>query len=390
MPILNRVAELTDEVVAWRRHLHAIPELHFDLPKTSSFVADKLRCFGCDEVVTGLGKTGVVAIVEGSRGAGRTIALRADMDALPIVEAVDRPYASTSPGSMHACGHDGHTAMLLGAAKFLAETRNFAGKVVLIFQPDEEGGHGSKAMLDEGLMDRFAVEQVFGLHNLPGAPIGSFAIRNGALMAATTEFFIEVTGYGGHAASPHKAVDPVLVGTQIATAIYSIVSRTIDPTEAAVVSITKFHAGDALNVISEKAHLAGTIRTLNGNVAERIRQRISSICDNVGAAFEAKVSVEFEINAPVTFNHREQTILAADVAAAIVGDDKVDRDTRPSMGGEDFSYMLEARPGSFIYLGNGGSAPLHHPTYDFNDDAIPYGISYWIALAEGALSAPPS
>jgi hippurate hydrolase len=387
MPILNRAAEMHDEVTGWRRHLHQTPELNYDVFQTASFVADRLREFGCDEVVSGIGRTGVVGVIRGSLGPGRTVGLRADMDALPINEASGKPYASASPGKMHACGHDGHTAMLLGAAKYLAETRKFAGSVAVIFQPAEEGGAGGLAMVKDGMMERFGIEKVFGMHNMPGLPVGQFAIRPGPIMAATAEFTITVKGKGGHAAMPHRAIDPIVVASQVVAAFQTIASRSADPVESVVVTVTKFHGGDAYNVIPEKVELAGTVRTLKKEVAALARERIHAICDGIAAAFGAVIHVDYDANYPVTFNHADETVFAGDVAAAVAGDGQVHRAMQPVMGGEDFSYMLEARPGAFIFIGNGDSANLHHEAYDFNDEVIPHGMSYWVRLAESALGA---
>jgi hippurate hydrolase len=387
MPILNRAAELQDEVAGWRRHLHQTPELNFDVFETAAFVTGKLKEFGCDDVVTGLGKTGVVGIIKGNLGNGTTIGLRADMDALPINEITGKPYASTVPGKMHACGHDGHTAMLLGAAKYLAETRNFAGSVAVIFQPAEEGGGGGNEMVKDGLMDRFGIAKVFGMHNMPGLPVGQFAIRPGPIMAATAELTIRIKGRGGHAAMPHGTLDPIVIGSQLVGALQTIASRNVDPVEAVVVSITKFHAGDAYNVIPEQAELAGTVRTLKKEVAKLAEARVRAICDGVAATYGVTVELDFDANYPVTFNHPDETVFASDIAASVAGESQVHRAMPPVMGGEDFSYMLEARPGAFIFIGNGATAGLHHPAYDFNDEAIAHGVSYWVKLTETALAA---
>jgi hippurate hydrolase len=387
MPILNRAAEMQDEVAGWRQHLHQTPELNFDVFKTAAFVTEKLKAFGCDDVVTGLGKTGVVGIIRGRQGKGPTIGLRADMDALPLNEITGKPYASTIPGKMHACGHDGHTAMLLGAAKYLAETRNFTGSVAVIFQPAEEGGGGGNEMVKDGMMDRFDISKVFGMHNMPGLPVGQFAIRPGPIMAATAEFTITVRGKGGHAAMPHGTIDPIVITSQLVGALQTIASRSIDPVEAVVVSVTKFHAGDAYNIIPETAEIAGTVRTLRKEIAKKSEERIRTICDGLATAFGAKIDVDYQANYPVTFNHAEETVFASDVAIGVAGDAHVHRGIQPVMGGEDFSYMLEARPGAFIFIGNGDTAGLHHPAYDFNDEVIPHGMSYWVKLAETALAA---
>ncbi|WP_245459457.1 M20 aminoacylase family protein, partial [Mesorhizobium sp. M7A.F.Ca.US.007.01.1.1] len=385
--ILNRAAEMQDEVAGWRQHLHQTPELNFDVFKTAAFVTEKLKAFGCDDVVTGLGKTGVVGIIRGRQGEGPTIGLRADMDALPLNEISGKPYASTIPGKMHACGHDGHTAMLLGAAKYLAETRNFTGSVAVIFQPAEEGGGGGNEMVKDGMMERFDISRVFGMHNMPGLPVGQFAIRPGPIMAATAEFTITVHGKGGHAAMPHGTIDPIVITSQLVGALQTIASRSTDPVEAVVVSVTKFHAGDAYNIIPETAEIAGTVRTLRKEIAKKSEERIRSICDGLATAFGARIEVDYQANYPVTFNHAEETVFAGDVAMSVAGDAHVHRGIQPVMGGEDFSYMLEARPGAFIFIGNGDTAGLHHPAYDFNDEVIPHGMSYWVKLAETALAA---
>jgi amidohydrolase len=391
MPIVNRVADLQPDIQAWRRDLHEHPELLYDVHRTAAFVADRLREFGCDEVATGLGKTGVVGVIKGKRRAAgngdlKVIGLRADMDALPIQETTGLPYASKTPGKMHACGHDGHTAMLLGAARYLAETRNFAGDAVVIFQPAEEGGAGAAAMIKDGLMDRFGIEQVYGMHNGPGIPIGSFAIRQGPIMAATDSVDITIEGHGGHAARPHKCIDSTLVGAQLIVALQSIVSRSVDPLESAVVSICEFHAGNARNVIPQTAVLRGTVRTLTPEVRDLVEKRIHEVCEGVAKLTGAKVDLTYERGYPVTVNHASQTDQAISIAREVAGDSNV-HETPPLMGGEDFAYMLEARPGAFIFCGNGESAGLHHPAYNFNDEAILYGTSYWIKLVENTLAA---
>ncbi|UYO41950.1 amidohydrolase [Rhodopseudomonas palustris] len=386
MTIDPRITTIADDAIVWRRDIHAHPELMYDLDRTSALVADLLRQFGCDEVVTGLGRTGVVGLVHGrGRSANRAIGLRADMDALPIEEDTGVAYASQTPGRMHACGHDGHTAMLLGAAKHLAATRDFNGSVAFIFQPAEEGGAGAKAMIEDGLFSRFPIDEVYGMHNKPGLPIGQFATRTGAVMASTDRIEIEIEGIGGHAARPQYSIDPVVVGAQIVTALQTIVSRTLDPLASAVVSITNFHAGSAFNVIPQKANLVGTARALDGKVRDRLEARIAELSTLIAQAHGATARVTYERGYPVTCNHAEQTAFAADTAAAITGNDQVDRDLAPMMGAEDFSYMLEQRPGALIFLGNGDSAGLHHPRYDFADAAIPYGIAYWSKLVERAL-----
>jgi len=387
MPILNRAAELQSEVAEWRRHLHMNPELLFAVENTAAFVERKLREFGVDEIVTGLGRTGVVGLIRGSLGPGRTIGLRADMDALPITETSGKPWASTTLGKMHACGHDGHTAMLLGAAKYLAETRKFAGNVAVIFQPAEEGGGGGNEMVRDGMMERFAIEEVYGMHNMPGMPIGQFGSRVGPIMASTDEFTITVKGRGGHAAQPHKTIDPIAIGAQIVNALQTIASRTVDPLASVVVSVTKFNAGFAHNVIPEQSVLAGTVRALTLEVRDTGEKRIRQIAESIAGAYGATVDVLYDRNYPVTVNHPAETAYALAVAATVAGDGKVNPALDPMMGGEDFSYMLLARPGAFIFIGNGDTAGLHHPGYDFNDEAIPHGISYWVKLAEARLAA---
>ncbi|MBB2972496.1 M20 aminoacylase family protein [Mesorhizobium sp. RMAD-H1] len=387
MPLLNRAVEMQEEVSKWRRHLHENPELLYDVHETARFVADKLKTFGCDAVETGIGRTGVVGIIRGRRGDGPTIGLRADMDALPITETSGKPWMSRTKGRAHACGHDGHTAMLLGAAQYLCETRNFSGSVAVIFQPAEEGGAGGLAMVRDGLMERFGIKEVYGMHNMPGIPVGAFAIRKGPIMAATDEFTIHIKGRGGHAAQPHRTIDPIVAGAQFVTFLQSIVSRGADPLDALVVSVTKFHAGEAYNVIPETADLAGTVRTLNAEMRDFAESRIRSHAAAVADATGARIDVSYHRNYPLTFNHDGETDFAAGIARKVAGDTSVDTAIAPMMGGEDFSYMLEARPGAFIFIGNGETAGLHHPAYDFNDDAIPHGISYWVTLAETALAA---
>jgi hippurate hydrolase len=388
MPIVNRVADLHADITEWRRDLHMHPELQYDVHRTAGSVADKLKAFGCDDVVTGLGRTGVVGVIRGKKGgSGKTIGLRADMDALPIEEANDLQYKSTVPGKMHACGHDGHTAMLLGAARYLAETRNFSGTAVVIFQPAEEGGGGGKAMVDDGLMDRFGIEEVFGMHNYPGMPVGAFGIRPGPMMAAADALTIDIEGVGGHAARPHLGVDTVLVGAQIINALQSVVSRNVDPLKSAVVSICMFRAGNTDNVIPQTVQLRGTARSLAGEVRDLLEKRLPVVVESTAAAYGAKAKLTYKRGYPVLVNHEKQTEFAASVASQIAGPDKVDTGLPPMMGAEDFSFMLNARPGAFIWIGNGASPGLHHPSYNFNDEVIPFGTSYWVKLVETALPA---
>ncbi|AGB72675.1 MULTISPECIES: M20 aminoacylase family protein [Rhizobium] len=386
MPILNRAAELQGEVTEWRRHIHAHPELLYAVENTAAFVAEKLRAFGVDEVVTGIGRTGVVGLIRG-KGEGRTIGLRADMDALPLTEITGKPYASQTAGKMHACGHDGHTAMLLGAAKYLAENRNFNGNVAVIFQPAEEGGAGGDAMVKDGMMERFQIAEVYGMHNMPGLPVGHFAIRKGAIMAATDEFTVSIKGLGGHAAMPHKTIDPIAIGAQIVSNLQLIASRSANPLKSVVVSVTKFNAGNAHNVIPNDASFAGTVRTLDPEMRDLAEQRFKQIVTGIATSHGAEVEIEFHRNYPVTFNHADETEHATAVAEEIAGSGNVIPNIDPMMGGEDFSYMLLARPGAFIFVGNGDSAGLHNPAYDFNDEAIAHGISYWVRLAEQRLNA---
>ena len=386
MPAIDRIQDFADEIIAWRHDLHAHPELLYDVHRTAAFVAEKLAAFGCDEVVTGIGRTGVVGVIRGRGGlSNRAIGLRADMDALPIQEVRDLPYRSTVPGKMHACGHDGHTAMLLGAAKYLAETRDFDGAAVLIFQPAEEGGGGGEAMVDDGLMERFGVESVYGMHNIPGMAVGTFAIRPGPIMASTDRFTVTIEGRGGHAALPQNAVDSVLVASHVIIALQSIVSRNLDPVQSAVVSVCALEAGEAFNVLPQTVTMRGTMRTLSQAVRSQIKARIETLVAEIAGGFGARCRVEYGASYPVTENHPAETDFMAGVAAALVGGENVDRAVAPMMTAEDFSYMLGRRPGAYMFIGNGDSASLHHPHYDFNDAAAPYGASLWARLIETGL-----
>jgi len=384
MPIVNRIADLQPEIAAWRQDLHAHPELRYDVHRTAAFVAEKLKSFGCDEVVPGIGQTGVVGVIRGRAG-DNVVGLRADMDALPLEEETGLPYKSQNPGKMHACGHDGHTYMLLGAAKYLAETRNFSGSAVVIFQPAEEGGAGALAMIKDGLISRFGIQEVYGMHNFPGLPLGQFAIRPGAMMASAYHLVIELEGKGGHAARPHLSIDTLLVGAQIVNQLQSIVARNIDPLEAAVVSICMFQAGHTDNVIPQHAQLRGTARALTAEVRKTLLARIEEVVQGTAQLYGAKAKLTFSNGYPVLVNNSRQTEFAAAVAREIAGPDKVDTEVAPVMGAEDFAFMLGERPGAFIFVGNGDSAGLHHPAYNFNDEAIPTGTSYWVRLAESAL-----
>ena len=386
MPLINSLSDHLDDIRAWRQDIHANPELGYDVHRTAGVVAEKLREFGVDEVVTGIGRTGVVGVIRGQNTAsGKTIGLRSDMDALPIQEVRDLPYKSTIEGKMHACGHDGHTAMLLGAARHLAENRNFDGTVVVIFQPAEEGGAGGKAMVDDGMMERFGIQEVYGMHNVPGMPVGTFASTPGPIMAAADHIEISIEGRGAHAAIPQNGIDSVVVGSALIQALQTIVSRNVDPLDQAVVSITQFHAGDAFNVIPQEAKLAGTVRTFLPETRDAVERRIEEICAGVAATYGATITPNYHRNYPATVNHPKETGFALDVASEIVGEAAVQRDMDGMMGGEDFSFMLLERPGNFIFVGNGDTAGLHHPEYDFNDDAIPYGCSYWISLVETSM-----
>ncbi|GGA56731.1 M20 aminoacylase family protein [Pelagibacterium lentulum] len=388
MPVINRIAEFHADIAAWRQTIHTNPELLYEVHKTAAFVAEKLKAFGVDEIVTGMGRTGVVGVIKGKTNtSGKTVGLRADMDALPITERTGKPYASKNDGLMHACGHDGHTAMLLGAARYLAETRNFDGSVAVIFQPAEEGGGGGKAMVEDGLMEKFGISEVFGMHNMPGIPLGHFAIREGGIMAGTDEFVIDIEGHGGHAAMPNLAIDPVIVSAHIITGLQTLVSRNVDPIRSAVLSVTTVNAGTAHNVIPRTARLTGTVRTLDEAVRNLMEENMKRLVPQLAQAFGAKASVAYRRGYPVTVNAPEQTQFAAKVAAELVGEERVNPQVDATMGGEDFAYMLNARPGAYIFVGNGDSSDLHTDTYDFNDEAIPTGVSYWVRLAERALPA---
>jgi amidohydrolase len=387
MPVKNRFAELQDEITAWRRDFHEHPEILFETARTGARVAELLREFGCDEVVEGIAETGVVGVIKGKTdSAGKVIGLRADMDALPILEATGLDYASKTPGKMHACGHDGHTAMLLGAAKYLAETRNFDGTAVVIFQPAEEGGGGGKVMCDEGIMERFGIQEVYGMHNWPGRPTGSFAIRPGPFFAAADQFQIEVEGKGGHAAKPHETVDSTVVASHMVIALQTIASRNVDPVEQVVVSVTSFETSSkAHNVIPQKVTLRGTVRTLNADVRDLAEKRLTEIAEGTAATFGAVARVDYQRGYPVMINSEAQTEFAAEVARAVSGD--CDENAPLIMGGEDFAYMLEERPGAYILVGNGDTAPVHHPEYNFNDEAIPAGCSWWAEIIERRMPA---
>ncbi len=386
MPVKNRFAELLPEITAWRRDLHENPEILFETHRTSAIVADKLKEFGCDEIVTGIGRTGVVGVINGkSDSSGKVIGLRADMDALPIHEQTGLDYKSKVDGAMHACGHDGHTAMLLGAAKYLSETRNFDGKVVVIFQPAEEGGGGGREMCEDGMMERFGIQEVYGMHNWPGRPAGTFAIRPGAFFAATDQFDITIEGKGGHAAKPHETVDSTLVAAHVITALQSIASRNADPVDQIVVSVTSIESSSkAFNVIAQRVDMKGTVRTMSPEMRDLAEDRLKAICTGVAASFGATAEVTYYRGYPCMVNHEDQTAFAADVAKSVSGDCEY---APLVMGGEDFAFMLEERPGAYILVGNGDTASVHHPEYDFNDEAIPAGCSWWAEIVEQRMPA---
>ena len=379
--------DLQSEATAWRRYLHQHPELDYRVHNTAKFVTEKLASFGINHIETGIAETGIVALIQGEGGDGPTIGLRADMDALPILEASDKPWSSKIPGKMHACGHDGHTAMLLGAAKYLANTRNFKGAVALIFQPAEEGALGGQRMVQEGIMDRFGISQVFGMHNMPGIEVGKFGICDGPIMAAIDEFDIIVKGRGGHAAMPHQNIDPVVIAAQIIVGLQTLVSRNTDPIQSLVISVTKLNAGEAYNITPGHVEMAGTVRTLTPSLRDFAERQILASAQGIARGFGADVEFKYRRHDPVTFNYTEGTNLAVKAARNLVGPASVDDKIRPLMISEDFAYMLEARPGAFIFLGNGTTAALHHPAYDFDDEALPYGIGYWVNLVETALAA---
>jgi amidohydrolase len=388
MPNNATISQLIPQITAWRHDFHENPELGYDVHRTAGIVADKLKEFGADEIVTGIGRTGVVGIIKGKNtNSGHVIGLRADMDALPIQEQTNKPYASKVQGKMHACGHDGHTAMLLGAAQYLCMTRNFDGTAVVIFQPAEEGGAGAKAMLDDGLMERFNIQEVYGMHNMPGIPLGHIAMRAGPMMAAADQFTIQIEGKGGHAAKPDKCVDSVLVAAQIINMLQSVVSRNVDPLHSAVLSITCMNAGDAFNVIPQTAKLVGTVRTLNETIRADVEAQMRRVIACTAQAFGATASLHYERGYPVTINHPAQTEFATQVARDVVGADKVDTSIDPLMGAEDFAYMLQTRPGCYVFMGNGDTPFCHHPAFDFDDNAIPTGVGFWAKLIEAGMPA---
>ena len=383
MAIVNRIAGYADEMTGWRRHLHTIPELGRECFKTAAFVEEKLREFGVDEIQTGFATTGIVAIING-QGNGPTIGLRADMDGLPIIETTGLEYQSTHEGRMHACGHDGHTTMLLGAAKYLCETRNFSGRVALIFQPDEEATGGAEAMVEEGILDTFDISQVYGIHNMPDFPLGGFFTTTGPLMAGADVFDINIKGRGGHGAMPHGTVDPVLAACSIAQAIQTIVSRNVDAAERLVISVTQIHTGSVDNVIPDTAYMNGTVRSFTPEVRELAERRLREIVAGQAASYGCEAEVVYNRGYPATYNSAEGVVTATKAARDVSGVEAVVDDFEPVMGSEDFSYMLEKRPGAYLFMGQGPSAGLHHPEYNFNDDAAPVGASFFARLVETA------
>ncbi|MDX8450875.1 M20 aminoacylase family protein [Mesorhizobium captivum] len=373
------------QAIEWRRDFHRHPELLFDVDRTAARVADLLRSFGCDEVASGIGRSGVVAVIRGRTAPGtRTIGIRADMDALPILEATGLPYASATQGHMHACGHDGHMAILLGAVKHLTSTRAFSGTMVAIFQPAEEGGGGAKVMADDGLFERFGIEEVYALHNMPGMEVGTFALSDGIMMAASDRFDIKILGKGGHAARPHETIDPIPVANHVVNALQTVVSRGVDPIDPVVLSVTSIHAGEAYNVIPSEVVLRGTVRTLSQANRDKVESRVRVIATSIAEAFTAEAELRYFRGYPPTVNHPVQAGILGDAAARVAGDAAVQRDLAPIMGAEDFSHMLNARPGAFIFMGNGMTAPLHNPEYDFNDRSLVFGIALWVDLVTRA------
>jgi amidohydrolase len=383
MPVLNRIADYAAEMKGWRRHLHAHPELKFDCHETARFIVDRLRAFGVDEVHEGIATTGLVAIING-QGAGPTIGLRADMDALPITEVTGADYASTVPGKMHACGHDGHVTMLLGAAKYLCETRRFAGRVALIFQPAEEDGGGGEVMVQQGVMERFKIAQVYGIHNAPNIALGHFHTTPGPLMASVDTAFVYITGRGGHGATPHDCIDPVVAVVGMVSAIQTIIPRNVYALDEAVISVTQIHTGSASNIIPEEAMFCATIRCFKPDVRDLLKKRFHEIVDGHAMAYGVQARVDYEWGYPATINHPDETEFAAEVAREVSGEAAVDAQSNREMGSEDFSYMLQSRPGAYLFLGTGPGAGLHHPAFDFNDEAAPVGASFFARLVERA------
>ncbi len=384
MPIINQIADYYEEMKEWRRHLHANPELGFECFNTSEFVIQKLKEFGINKIYTGIAKTGLVAIINGKKK-GKTIGLRADMDALPLTEEIDHNYKSRVDGVMHACGHDGHTTMLLGAAKYLADTKNFAGQVALIFQPAEEKGGGAGEMCKEGIMDKFSIDEVYGIHTLPGSPLGKFETNSNTVFAASDDFLINITGNGGHGAYPEQTVDPVMIATQITQGIQSITARNINALKPVVISVTQIHTGTAYNIIPETASINGTVRTLTEETQELVKQRMTEICNGYSLAFNGKIELIYNYGYPATINYEKEAAFAIEVAEEISGKKNVDGNAKPDMGAEDFSFMLHERPGAFLNLGQGNGPGVHNTKFDFNDDLSPIGASFFVKLIEKGL-----
>ncbi len=383
MPVINRIAAFADDMKTWRQHIHAHPELGFDCFETAGFVKERLSAFGVDEIHDQIATTGIVAIIQGSTE-GPTIGLRADMDALPLSEETGADWASTRPGTMHACGHDGHTTMLLGAARYLAETRNFAGRVALIFQPAEEGGGGGQVMVEAGIMERFGIDQVYGIHNVPETEEGSFYTAPGALLAGADAFTVDISGRGGHGAYPQETADPVVAAVAIVNGFQTIVSRNHHPMDELIVSVTQIHAGTADNIIPGHAMLNGTVRTFDAKVQDMVMRRMAAIVAGTAAAYDVTAELDYEKGYPATVNHADQTAFAVEVAREIAGADRVQDASGREMGAEDFAYMLNARPGAYVFLGAGPGAALHNPSFDFNDAISPVGASYFARLVERA------
>ena len=384
MPIINQIADYYEEMKEWRRYLHANPELGFECYNTSGFVIQKLKEFGIDKIYTGIAKTGLVAIINGKKK-GKTIGLRADMDALPLKEEIDHNYKSKVDGVMHACGHDGHTTMLLGAAKYLVDTKNFAGQVALIFQPAEEKGGGAAEMCKEGIMDKFSIDEVYGIHTLPGSPLGKFETNSNTVFAASDDFLINIRGNGGHGAYPEQTVDPVMIATQITQGIQSITARNINALKPVVISVTQIHTGTAYNIIPETASINGTVRTLTEETQELVKQRMTEICNGYSLAFKGKIELIYNYGYPATINYEKEAAFAIEVAEEISGKKNVDGNAKPDMGAEDFSFMLHERPGAFLNLGQGNGPGVHNTKFDFNDDLSPIGASFFVKLIEKGL-----
>ena len=389
MGAIEELGRYLPQMTEWRRHIHANPETAFEEVGTARFVAERLRAFGVDEVHEGIAKTGVVGVIRAGSGT-RAIGLRADLDALDMQEGTGLAWASRNPGKHHACGHDGHTTMLLGAARHLAATRAFDGTVYLIFQPAEENEGGGRVMVEEGLFDRFPMEAVFGMHNIPGMKAGTFAIRPGPMMASYDIFEITITGRGSHGAMPHHGIDPITTGAELVQKLQTIVSRNVDPLEPAVVSVTKFHSGTAWNIIPNDAVIGGTVRAFSEAVQEQVEKRIRVLCEGTAASHGATISIRYERRYPPTVNSAAEAELCAKVAEALVGPAQVNRNNKPAMGSEDFAWMLRARPGAYMWIGNGtgeqGGCMVHNPGYDFNDAVLPVGAAYWVRLVETALA----